>query len=501
MARKQPNVLLIQADQLKPQVLGCHGGPALTPHIDALAETGVVFDNAYCNFPLCAPSRFSMLAGMLPSRIGAYDNGAEFTAQTPTFAHYLRLAGYQTCLSGKQHFVGPDMLHGFHQRLTSELYPTDFAWTPSWTEHRMESNNDSSGVRRAGICTRSVQIDHDEAVLYRARAQLHDHARNREQPFLLVASFTHPHEPYYCEQEYWDRYRHDDIEMPQIPLQPATKRLPHTQRMLEHYGMLEGDVTLAHIRVARHAYLANVSYVDDMVGTLTDTLKRTGLLDNTVIIVTADHGDMLGEHGMWFKKHLFDQCLRVPLIISAPQQFSASRSSQNVSLVDVLPTLSAIAGIDANEHAPSKLDGDSLLALCNGDESLVHRPIYAEITSEGVPAPILMVKQGQHKLLTGGGVADVLFDVATDPNETTDLIDDQPTSTMRTQLQALAAAQWDTDALTAAIIASQKRRRLVDRAHQDGHRVDWHVPPSDPTDRWLLRGSGLYNDWAWQGID
>ena len=116
MASRAPNLLVIQADQLKPQALSFHGGVALTPNLDTLAGEGVVFEQAYCNFPLCAPSRFSMLAGMLPSRIGAYDNAAEFLAQIPTLAHYLRHAGYHTVLAGKQHFVGPDMLHGFHER-------------------------------------------------------------------------------------------------------------------------------------------------------------------------------------------------------------------------------------------------------------------------------------------------------------------------------------------------------------------------------------------------
>ena len=130
MADDQPNILFIQADQLKPQVMPGYGGKAVMPHLDRLCGEGVVFENAYCNFPLCAPSRFSMLAGMLPSRIGAFDNGAELSAATPTIAHYLRLAGYRATLSGKQHFVGPDMLHGFHERLV----PGAGARTsPSWT--------------------------------------------------------------------------------------------------------------------------------------------------------------------------------------------------------------------------------------------------------------------------------------------------------------------------------------------------------------------------------
>jgi choline-sulfatase len=127
------------ADQLTARALPAYGNTiAKTPHIDSLAAAGVVFDSFYCNSPLCAPSRFSFLSGRQVSAIGAYDNAAEFPAQVPTFAHYLRRAGYQTVLSGKMHFCGADQLHGFEQRLTTDIYPADFGWTPDWTrfEHR-----------------------------------------------------------------------------------------------------------------------------------------------------------------------------------------------------------------------------------------------------------------------------------------------------------------------------------------------------------------------------
>ena len=371
MARRKPNLLLIQADQLKPQVLPPYGGSAVAPRIAELADAGAVFQNTYCNYPLCAPSRFSMLAGLLPSRIGAYDNGAEYFAQIPTVAHYLRLAGYHTCLSGKQHFVGPDMLHGFHQRLVPELYPIDFAWTPSWTEARMESNNDSSGVTKAGVCVRSVQMDHDQAVVYHAQSKLHEFARAETTPFFLVASFTHPHEPYYCLQTHWDRYRHEDIPMPQTPLQAPEQRGAHTERMLAHHCLADGDITDSHVRTARHAYHANVSYFDDMVGSLLDTLSATGLDRNTVVIITSDHGDMLGEHGLWFKKHFFDHCARVPLIVYGPNWVHPSSHPDNVSLVDLVPTLCELAGLDAARHAPEPLDGRSLMPLCEGGSRTV----------------------------------------------------------------------------------------------------------------------------------
>lgn len=501
MATEPLNLLFIQADQLKPQVLGCYGGPALTPHIDALARRGTLFESAYCNFPLCAPSRFSMLSGLLPSRIGAYDNGAEYRAEIPTIAHYLRTAGYRTVLAGKQHFVGPDQLHGFHARLVPELYPTDFAWTPLWGETRMESNNDATGVTRAGVCVRSAQMDHDEATLYRATAQLHDFARDRRQPFFLAASFTHPHEPYYCEQQYWDRYEHDEIPMPVTVLQPEPDRLIHTQRMLEHHGLLDERLHEEATRTARHAYLGNVSYFDDMVGRLLKLLDDTGMTDRTAIVLTADHGDMLGEHGLWFKKHFLEDCARVPLLVVMPGATGDYRSPANVSLVDVLPTLCDLAGVDAGSLSPQPLDGISLLPACDGAATLFDRPVYAEITSESVPAPMFMVRRGRHKLITGGDAPDALFVLDSDPQELVNKAVEPGQAGIHQSLRDLASAQWNVPSLTQDITRSQRRRRLVDLAHQDGQRVRWEAAIADPTTPWLLREEGLYNGWAWRGID
>ncbi|HMD29602.1 MAG TPA: sulfatase-like hydrolase/transferase, partial [Steroidobacteraceae bacterium] len=158
----RPNVLVLMADQLTAGALRAYGGQvAKTPYIDALAEQSVVFESFYCNSPLCAPSRFSWLSGQLPSKIGGYDNAAEFPAQVPTFAHYLRQAGYQTALSGKMHFCGPDQLHGFEERLTTDIYPADFGWTPDWNrfDARPDWYHNMDSVTQAGPCTRTNQID------------------------------------------------------------------------------------------------------------------------------------------------------------------------------------------------------------------------------------------------------------------------------------------------------------------------------------------------------
>ena len=170
MAGTAPNILLIMADQLAPQFTSAYGHPLVkTPHMDALVERGMRFDNAYCNSPLCAPSRFSFMSGQLVTRIAAYDNASEFPASIPTFAHYLRAMGYRTCLSGKMHFVGPDQLHGFEERVTTDIYPADYAWTPDWelADERIDKwyhNMDS--VREAGVAAATFQIDYDEETAF-----------------------------------------------------------------------------------------------------------------------------------------------------------------------------------------------------------------------------------------------------------------------------------------------------------------------------------------------
>ena len=183
-------------------VLPVYGHPLVkAPRLEDLARDGVVFENAYCNNPICASSRFSMMAGQLPSRIGAYDNAAEFPATVPTFAHYLRALGYTTCLSGKMHFVGPDQLHGFEERLTTDIYPSDFGWTPDWSRGDRQlppSGMSMRSVVEAGRCRRSLQIDYDEDVGFQAVRKIYDYARDPDgKPFFLAASFTHPHNPFF----------------------------------------------------------------------------------------------------------------------------------------------------------------------------------------------------------------------------------------------------------------------------------------------------------------
>jgi choline-sulfatase len=498
MKQDRPNILVIQADQLAARYLGAYGLPiASTPNIDSLAASGATFDSAYTNFPLCAPSRFSMMSGQLASTIGAYDNGAEFTSSTPTFAHYLRHLDYHTCLVGKMHFVGADQLHGFEQRLTTDIYPGDFGWTGDWTEVRPQYGNDVITFTDAGICKRNVQIEYDDEVCHRARRKLYELARgNDERPFMLFASFTHPHDPFQCRQEHWDRYAHDDITLPQVNTAQQDMD-PYSLRLIAQYGLAGKPPSDAQLRVARHAYLGSISYLDDLVGELLAVLRETGLEDNTVIIVTSDHGEMLGEHGLWYKKTFFEDACRIPLIISHPQ-LAARRVAANVSLLDLLPTLLELAGDSAEASLVDAIDGHSLWGLASESDASWNHPVFAENLAESATTPLLMVKQDQIKYIYSAVDPHQLFDLAVDPLEQVNQIDNPGYREVRDVLRGLIEHRWDNDKLTRDIVASQRRRKFLRAVLAKGQLQDWEYRTADELERHCLRADKVYSQWAYQ---
>jgi len=492
----QPNILFIQTDQLTAFALHAYGNDfCQSPHLDKLASQGVVFDNAYCNFPLCAPSRYSMAAGQLASRIGAFDNAVEFPASIPTYAHYLRDLGYQTCLSGKMHFVGPDQLHGFEERLTADIYPSDFSWAPNWVDEGQRDTSDTTGVTVSGICARSVQIDYDDEVKNKAVQQLFDYARSADQrPFFLQVSFTHPHDPYLCSREQWQRYDGIDIPPPATGSMPAAEHDVHSQRILAQHSMLDFEFDPEDVARARRAYYGSVSYIDDCVGELLKTIELTGQHNNTVIVFTSDHGEMLGERGMWFKKTFFEHALRIPLIISGPGVQTAQRVSSNVSLVDLLPTFNTLATGKPWHTDIDAMDGEDILKFCDSETD---RPVYAEYLSETTPAPLFMIRRGQYKFITSSADPDLLFDLATDPQERQNLAEQASHADTVAKFREEIAQQWNADALTEEILLSQRRRQLLIRSMAKGASTRWdHGEHAGQQVLWY-RGEQGYNTWAY----
>ncbi|MEZ5934033.1 MAG: choline-sulfatase [Alphaproteobacteria bacterium] len=476
-----PNIVLIMADQLTPFATGAYGHPLVkTPAIDALAARGVRFDSAYTNAPLCAPSRFAFMSGQHVTRIAAYDNASEFPSAIPTFAHALRQLGYHTCLSGKMHFVGPDQLHGFNERITTDIYPADFAWTPDWElpDERIDKwyhNMDS--VVEAGVAATTFQIEYDEEVGFFAERKIFDYARSAgDQPFMMVVSFIHPHDPYVALQKWWDLYDHEAIDMPTVPALPMDKQDAHSRRVLTG---IEADVDIAtdaQIRNARHAYYANTSYVDHWIGRITETLRAAELIDNTIVIVTSDHGDMLGERGLWYKMNFFEWSCRVPLIMAGPGLPSARAVGNNVSLVDIFPTLVEAAG---GTNSVDDLDGRSLWGLATGtvDPADDVDEAIAEYCAECASHPCFMIRRGPWKYIHCDVDPPLLFNVEDDPDELTNLAADPEHNDMAQAFADEVGQRWDSGAIRKDVIATQKKRRAVYEAMQDGTLTSWDFQP------------------------
>ena len=469
-----PNIVLIMADQLAPHFLPSYDHPVvLAPNISHLSDEGVVFESAYTNSPLCGPSRYVMMTGLLPSAIGAWDNAAEWSAEIPTFAHFLADRGYLTCLSGKMHFVGPDQLHGFEQRLTTDVYPSDFTWHPKWdSTDRQDWFHTMKVVTEAGPALAAVNMDYDDEVTFRATRWLYDQARSTDRPFLLTVSFIQPHDPYVARPETWDLYDDSAIDLPKTSYEQAP-RDPHTDRLRWAIGASEVELTEQQIIAARRAYYASVTDFDRRVGLVWKAIVETGQADNTILVITSDHGDMLGERGLWFKMSYLERSVRVPLIVHNPGRFPARRVSEAVSLVDLGPTLVSFAGEGEPGTFPTELHGRSLYGHIVGEGG--HDEVFGEYYAEGTTTPLFMIRRETEKYIVGEGDPAQLYDVGSDPEELDNLAGVRGEQVEEIEIEL--AGKFDVSNLTEQVLLSQHRRSFVSRVMR-AQGIDWDFTPS-----------------------
>lgn len=494
----RPNILLVMVDELAPQATPIYGHPVVqAPNMQRLARQGVVFDNAYTNSPLCAPARASMLAGRLTPAIAAWDNASEFAASTPTLAHYLRHFGYRTTLCGKMHFIGPDQLHGYESRLTTDIYPADFSWTANWSLPASSPNPAGVSMRpivEAGPCRRNMQIDYDDLVEYEAIQKLYDLARSdTERPFFLTVSFTQPHPPFVCDQENWDKYDHGAIDMPRVDVIPVDRLDAGSRSLYYNHRRDRYVISDDHVRNARHAYYGMISCVDQKLGRLLDALEDTNLAEDTLVIFTSDHGEMLGERGMWLKMCMYEWSVRVPLVISYPGKFPAGRVPQNVSLVDLLPTLIDVARADSPVPQPGRLDGHSMMSLLEtGSDADWPDTVVSDFNAGGMPGPLRMVKRGRYKYVHLFRNGEMLFDLMADPDEMTNLAGQSGYAEILNELRALALAGYDPEAIYAEVRASQERRLFIKGLDGDPQKAgNWSFEARPGDCSRYVRGGGL----------
>ncbi|HEX7064286.1 MAG TPA: choline-sulfatase [Bacillales bacterium] len=482
MEQSKPNIVMIMADQMAFDVIGALGHPVVqTPNIDRLVTKGVTFENAYCNSPICAPSRASFVSGKLISEIGVYDNGSELSADCPTFMHHLRRAGYETVLSGKMHFVGPDQLHGFEHRLTRDIHTAGFDLTPDWTKGVY--HNHGTGVKRLknpGARELNNNLDYDEKVLNRTLEQIRTFKRRQEKrPFFLCSSFFHPHDPFHITAEYWRWYDEKEIPMPEVPGEEMDERHPFNQWIQKHHELDICELTDEEILENRRAYYGMVSYFDHKVGQIIDELERLNMMENTIIIVTSDHGEMLGEHGMWFKRTFYDGAAKIPLIMAYPDQFPAGkRVEEVVSLVDLAATIMALAGVPDCESWISEMAGDSFeKLLTSGEDKEWKDEAFCEYYGEGPIQPMVMLRKGQYKYVYVHEHEPLLFDLLADPGEVRNLASLSEFKPLTEEFKQRITSEFDMPSIRKDIIQSQQKRLLLTESLKTGKKTAWDHKP------------------------
>jgi choline-sulfatase len=473
----RPNIVMIMADQMAYDVIGALGHSAVkTPNIDRLVNSGVTFNNCYCNSPICVPSRASMVTSKLPSNIEVYDNGSELRSSIPTFIHHLRRSGYETILSGKMHFIGPDQLHGFEHRLTKDIHTTGFELTPEWS--RGVYANPGTGIKRLknpGECDTNTQLLHDEKNAYRTIEKIRMLGREKKNtPFFLCTSFAQPHDAFVTTKEYWDLYKDLEVPMPAAKSEPLEDMHPYNQWIQVHHEVDQCTLSEEEIRNNRRAYYGMVTYIDDKVGEIIHELERMKLLDNTLIMLTSDHGEMLGEHGMWFKRTFYDPAVKVPLIMSWPGKLPAGKAIDDVvSLIDIGPTIMSLADVPDRDTWISEMDGESFDCLLFGQHLVWKDEAVIEYYGEGSIRPMVALRKGQFKFVHIHNCEPLMFDLVNDPHEMKNIVDDPEFESYRTQFEARIFKEFDLGQMAKRILQSQKERLLVKESLQTGEQTKW----------------------------
>jgi choline-sulfatase len=303
---------------------------------------------------------------------------------------------------------------------------------------------------------------------------------------------THPHDPYVVPETYWSRYRDDEIDMPRVG-DLAGREDPHSTRLRHVIGLGLDKPTEAQVRAARRAYYGAVSYVDDQIGILMNTLKEARFADNTIVMVLADHGDMLGERGLWYKMNFFEPACTIPLIVHAPGRFAPHRVAESASLLDVLPTLAEIAnGGTAPEYA-APIGGRSLLPALQGTAAGPGE-VIGEYLAEGAVAPVVMIRRRRYKFIHSPVDPDQLYDLANDPDERVNLATKADYAPQTREFRTEIANRWQLQNLHEAVIANQRQRHFVYPALRAGRFQPWDFQPLRDASRLYIRNDQELND-------
>ena len=484
--RSRPNLLYIHSDQHNAAVTGCYGDAHVhTPHLDRLARDGAHFTSTYCCAPICVPSRMATLSGRHPWQNEVWGNNHVLNSSVPTLAHSMGVAGYRPALIGRMHSVGPDQLRGYCERLVGD-HSSNFPGIP--TAHRGALQGTAGperiSLRNSGAGQSGYQV-HDEDVTAAAvdwlnRLGVRRRAGVDDAPFSLSVGYMLPHPPYVARREDYEGYA-DSLPPPRKPRDYADEAHPWLRRWRETTGLT--DVGADETRRSRAAYWGLVERMDAMIGEILAALAANDLERDTLIVYSSDHGDMVGEHGLWWKHVFYEESVRVPLIMAWPGHFAGGqRCERVVSALDLSATLLDALGAPALPDSP----GRSLLPLLQGDAASVDWEDEAfseycadQYTPDG-ECYIRMLRQDEWKLVYYHGYPPQLFNLREDPDELVDRAADPGCQQVLGDLRARVLQDWRPERIQtrmAALRADSRMQVQWAAATLPEERIRWQMLP------------------------
>ena len=413
----KPNILVIMSDEHNASVLGCYGNNIVnTPNLDGLARKGIAFDSCYSNSPLCVPSRLSFTSGKYASRVSAWSNSCWLpSADYPSLPRAMNAAGYESVLCGKMHY---DKTRRYGFREIGNM--NNSTKTGRGGRRRADDLKPKPGISERfddfRTADHSSVIAHDRKVTA-GTVEFLKNRRASDKPFFMIAGYLGPHFPLIVPEKYWQQYK-DEIQMPKIP-EGNLESQPLNYKHLR-IGFNIENVPDEIVRKGRELYFGLTQWVDDQIGKVLDCLAGSEVADNTVVIYTADHGENMGEHGLWWKNCMYEHAARVPLIISWPARWKGGRRrTQACSLVDVVKTIAEIGGAEV----PGDWNGDSMIEWMNNPDAGWKDLAVSEYYAHNIASGFVMIRKGKYKYVyhtpadKSHPAERQLFDVRSDPGE------------------------------------------------------------------------------------
>lgn len=496
MADNKRNILFLLSDEHSYRCMGHvseeEGGENIeTPTFDKLAAEGTVFSQSYCQMPLCTPSRISLLTGLEPRRSGAWGNESVLRPELATIPSTLRDAGYTTCLVGKMHLGGTQQFIGFQYRPYGDLTgKCGHQWEPV-----LKENHHPDGMRNRTTFVGETEIPEsliqDNVVTKETISFLRENKHaNPDKPWFLCASFSRPHFPLTAPKRHFDKFWPDNISEPKVSAEGDAYNHPMSIGMRN--GFKAEAIDHDEMMKARAAYFGCVTYLDEILGDFLDILEKDGLLDNTIIVYTTDHGELAGEHGVWWKNGWYEGCTRVPFIISTPEQRRGEKPpikcETPVGLYDLFPTLCALAGVES----PADLTGVDLSAVIENGADAPDRPIFTDALEPrwGEGTEFRSIRQGKYKYIVFRNAEPLAFNLEKDPEEQHNLLKNAEIPAEVQELAKLAKECIDFDEV-------EKERTLRDGGLREQYKQN--IPQSTgnlyfmPDGRVINADDPLYN--------